>query len=108
MDNSSVCCLFALLIKGFGQTRYLEETTGWKFSHWPRPQVPTQQPAATLFDLVLVDSPVQVVDQALLVQAPQPAQQLLVLPVQIQVIGHGEGLQGVTGERLHLLVAVQV
>lgn len=47
-------------------------------------------------------------DQALVVAGGQLAQQLLVFPVQTQVIGDGEGLQGEAGERLHQLVAVEV
>ena len=51
--------------------------------------------------------PVQVLDPALLVPVQQ-AQQLLVFPVQAQVVGGGEGLQGQTGEGLHLLEDVQL
>lgn len=58
--------------------------------------------------LCLCLSPVQVVDQALAVVGGQLAQQLLVFPVQGQVIRDGEGLQGETGERFHQLVAVQM
>ena len=53
-------------------------------------------------------SPVQVGDQALVVAAQHLAQQLLVFPIQAQVIGDGEGLQREAGDGLHQLEAVQV
>lgn len=52
--------------------------------------------------------PVQVQDQALLVEGHQLAQQLLLFPVQTQVVGDGEGLQGQAGEALHLFIVVQM
>lgn len=43
-----------------------------------------------------------------MVPGRQLAQQLLVFPVQAEVIGDSEGLQGEAGESLHQLVAVQM
>lgn len=55
-----------------------------------------------------VGPPVQVTDQALLVAAQQLAQQLLVLPVETQVIGDREGLQRQAGEPFHQLAAAEM
>lgn len=53
-------------------------------------------------------SPVEVVDEPLLVAGGQLTEQPLVFAEQTQVVGHGEGLPAEAGDGLHALVAVQL
>lgn len=53
-------------------------------------------------------SPVEVINEPLLVAGGQLTQQPLVFAEQTQVVGHGEGLPAEAGDGLHTLVAVQL
>lgn len=53
-------------------------------------------------------SPVEVIDEPLLVAGGQLTEQPLVFAEQTQVVGHGERLPAEAGDGLHALVAVQL
>lgn len=53
-------------------------------------------------------SPVEVIDEPLMVAGGQLTEQPLVFAKQTQVVGHGEGLPAEAGDGLHALVAVQM
>lgn len=58
--------------------------------------------------VTILVSPVQILNQTLVESGQQLAQQLLVFPIETQVVAHGKGLQGEASERLHQLIAVEM